>query len=489
MGRLSSLSPGHRMALGVLVGLISTGVQSLGLTLQRKSHMLEESRAAHQHLTRRPAHRRRRWQVGMLMFIVANILGSSIQITTLPLPVLSTLQASGLVFNSLLATLVLHETFSRYSLAGTVFVCAGAMLIGIFGATKEAAHTVEELVELLHQRAFVLWMAFQAVLATLILVVIRLLPRRSRQQKVAPSSSTSTARHRLGPGLAYGCVSGLLSAHTLLLAKSAVELVVRTVVDGRNQFRHPAAWLIVLAMLGLALTQLYFLHRGLALCSTSLLYPLVFCVYNITAILDGLIYFRQLERLTALEAGLITLGTAILLSGVFCLSYRLDHDAAAAATASFPPPASSSSSPSSPAFSSSSPFAARPKPAPAPAHRQPPPPSSSRPRSGAANNHDHDPVHGRRLLDDDDDSEDNDDDDDDDDEAAGIWDELDEVDSQNSGGRRVPPRLGPDETTALLSSSAGSHVDGGGGGARPAAVVDEVAHRRIKWKWRWRSDG
>lgn len=33
------------------------------------------------------------FQLGMLMFVVANLVGSSIQITTLPLPVLSTLQA------------------------------------------------------------------------------------------------------------------------------------------------------------------------------------------------------------------------------------------------------------------------------------------------------------------------------------------------------------------------------------------------------------
>ena len=32
-------------------------------------------------------------QLGMLAFLVANIVGSSIQISTLPLPVLSTLQA------------------------------------------------------------------------------------------------------------------------------------------------------------------------------------------------------------------------------------------------------------------------------------------------------------------------------------------------------------------------------------------------------------
>ena len=33
------------------------------------------------------------FKLGMLMFIVSNIAGSTIQITTLPLPVLSTLQA------------------------------------------------------------------------------------------------------------------------------------------------------------------------------------------------------------------------------------------------------------------------------------------------------------------------------------------------------------------------------------------------------------
>ena len=58
-------------------------------------------------------------QLGMLMFIVANVVGSTIQITTLPLPVLSTLQASGLVFNSICASIILNEPFTRYSFIGT----------------------------------------------------------------------------------------------------------------------------------------------------------------------------------------------------------------------------------------------------------------------------------------------------------------------------------------------------------------------------------
>jgi hypothetical protein len=77
--------------VGVIVGLISTSLQAIGLTLQLKSHLLEDEK--HPYDVRRPPYKRRRWQVGMGMFVVSNIVGSTIQITTLPLPVLSTLQA------------------------------------------------------------------------------------------------------------------------------------------------------------------------------------------------------------------------------------------------------------------------------------------------------------------------------------------------------------------------------------------------------------
>jgi len=142
--------------------------------------------------------------------------------------------------------------------------------------------------------------------------------------------------------------SGILSADTLLLAKSAVELLVRTIVDRVNQFNRWQSWMILVGLVALALTQLYYLHRGLKLCSTSVLYPLVFCVYNIIAIsgmkpnstftvsigmglilrggIDGLIYYKQASRLSALSGGLIALGTIILLTGVLALSWRLSEE-------------------------------------------------------------------------------------------------------------------------------------------------------------------
>ncbi|MCJ1479422.1 hypothetical protein MMC13_008107 [Lambiella insularis] len=317
MGPIGDLSPKDSVILGVFVGLVSTSVQSLGLTLQRKSHILEDEKDLQD--TRRPPYRRRRWQLGMLMFIVSNLVGSTIQITTLPLPVLSTLQASGLVFNSICATLILGEPFTRYSFIGTLLVCGGAVLIAIFGAIGEPAHNLDQLLELLGRRQFVLWMIGQAILVVAVLAGVRGL-------KYLNPRNGSSPRMRLYRGMAYGCISGILSAHSLLVAKSAVELLVRTIVDRKNQFNRWQSWVILLGLLSLALSQLYYLHRGLKLCSTSILYPFVFCVYNIIAILDGLIYFHQTSRLSLLSSLLIALGTAILLTGVLALSWRLNND-------------------------------------------------------------------------------------------------------------------------------------------------------------------
>lgn len=289
------------------------------------------------------------------MFVISNLVGSTIQITTLPLPVLSTLQASGLVFNTAFATLLLGEPFTRYSLIGTVLTCGGAGLIAAFGAIGEPAHSLGQLLVLLKRRNFIIWMAGTLIVAVGTILVAHFLkiwsshrhiehhylkserPRSASFSSLGPGNlgrsftqslprplQIRVSRLRLARGLSYGLVSGILSAHSLLVAKSAVELLVRTIVDRNNQFNRFQSWLILIALLFFALTQLYYLHLGLRLCSTSVLYPFVFCVYNIIAILDGLIYFHQSSRLTALHAGLVALGTVILLGGVFALSWRLD---------------------------------------------------------------------------------------------------------------------------------------------------------------------
>ncbi|ODQ56226.1 hypothetical protein SAICODRAFT_4415 [Saitoella complicata NRRL Y-17804] len=299
--------------VGCAIALVSNVIQSLGITLQRKSHIYEE---ALPQTLRRASYKRPLWQSGVLIYILANVFGSSVQITTLPLVVLAPLQASGLVFNAVLANVLLGEAFGLQGLIGTVLTSVGAVLIAAFGAITEPSHSLDELLRLLSQLPFVIWMVAQLILICIILMGVELYRRTTRK---ATGKCRQKARTIRGCGL--GCVSGLISAHCLLLAKSAVELLIKTFVFHENQFDRWQSWVLVVVFVVLALVQLSYLNHALRLTPITILYPLTFCVYNITSIADGLIYFAQYGALSVLQISLVALGTAVLLLGILTMSW------------------------------------------------------------------------------------------------------------------------------------------------------------------------
>lgn len=257
------------------------------------------------------------WRIGFTIFILSNLLGSTVQIAALPLTVLAPLHACGLVYNAILATLLLGEPFTYLSMAGTLLVAVGATMIAVFGAINEPSHNLKQLLHLFAAGGFVGWMSFQVVLALSIVAAVSVASRAERGK---------TETSRTVQGAALGVLAGIMASHCLLLAKLTVELLVKTFGEGQNQFTRWQAWVIPIGLATGAITQLYYLNRGLRMCSTSILYPLNFSIYNITAILDGLIYYKQAKQLTKLQIGMVILGVILLLLGVAGLSWKLTVD-------------------------------------------------------------------------------------------------------------------------------------------------------------------
>lgn len=285
----------------------------------------------------RPPYKRPLWRIGFLLFMIANLLGSSIQITTLPLIVLSPLQAIGLVFNSICSSIILHEAFTTLSIMGTVLVGFGALFIAAFGSIAEPNHSLKELLELMKRRQFVSWIIFSNLIVVLILLWInfikllhskkfRNLHLNNLPSLVRQPLDISSEKFRFVKGLLYGVASGMLSAHSLLLAKSAVEIILNSIVKKNyNSLQNFKSWVIISSFFILAITQLVFLNKGLKNISTSILYPLVFCIYNITNIINGLVFYDQLKVLSKSQSFMIILGTFLVLLGVFALSWRLEE--------------------------------------------------------------------------------------------------------------------------------------------------------------------
>jgi len=107
----------------------------------------------------------------------------------------------------------------------------------------------------------------------------------------------------------------------LLFAKSGVELLLLT-LTGNNQFWRWEAWVLVLGLIIFALMQLWYLHKALILADPTLVCPSAFCFYNLSSIMNGLVYFDQFSLIPPVHLGLVILGIFILLGGVWVVSIQ-----------------------------------------------------------------------------------------------------------------------------------------------------------------------
>ncbi|KAG0198345.1 hypothetical protein BGX28_008240 [Mortierella sp. GBA30] len=238
-------------------------------------------------------------------------------------------------------------------------------MIGLFGVVPEPSHSLDDLIELYKRPTFIIYFSLIELTVVSLLVgnriVERMLKHNASVTLAAHRRAESTATNlsslnlnnihhssdrynkllggigigagrsigKMNPmriktllGISYGCVSGMLSSQALLFAKSAIELLMLTILQGQNQFHSPLSWFLVMALITAALLQLYYLNKGLRLCDTVLLVPLSFCAYNVSCLFNGLVYYNQWGRLYWWQILLVLFGISQVLIGVLVLAWR-----------------------------------------------------------------------------------------------------------------------------------------------------------------------
>ncbi|KIJ27188.1 hypothetical protein M422DRAFT_785001 [Sphaerobolus stellatus SS14] len=361
--------PPISIAVGITIGLLASLVQSLGLTIQRKSHIINESKPDGE---KRVEHRRPLWLLGFGIFFSSNLLGSFVQIASLPVVILAPLGAVSLLWNAFFSRLILGDVFSPYMIFGTLAIAGGAVLIAIFGIVPEPTHSLEDLLVLLSRPPFVVYFSLLGTIVGLVLIVTHIIefslrtrlltpndtpqqtpthtpslqsqslpplaavpsslpltteasdstertPLLSKPSKANSRTPSSIKRTRLFLAISYASISGILSGMCLIFAKSGVELLILT-VKGDNQFWRWESWALLIGLVVFALLQLWYLHKSLILANPVLVCPLAFCFYNLSSIVNGLVYYDQFGALTTLHLWLVVLGMVVLLAGVWAVS-------------------------------------------------------------------------------------------------------------------------------------------------------------------------
>ncbi|KAI0348070.1 hypothetical protein BDW22DRAFT_1385129 [Trametopsis cervina] len=360
------------IAVGIVVGLIASFIQSLGLTIQRKSHVLNQQLPESE---QKVEHRRPLWLLGFGIFISSNLFGSVFQIASLPVVILAPLGAVSLLWNAFFARLILGDVFSPWMVLSTLCIAGGAVLIAVFGIVPEPTHSLEDLLALFNRPAFIVYFSLLGVF-TLVSLVITHAVEYSSSRRIALPADTPPLSPLLAPlgdptiltnagtihtsnpepdnanegtplidhkvsrpaslaslatyisasktplflAMSYASFSGIISGMCLLLAKSGIELLVLTIA-GKNQFFMWQSWALVLGLVVCALLQLWYMHKSLVLADPTLVCPLAFCFYNLSSIINGLVYFDQFGYLSTAHLLLVVLGIVILLAGVWIVSF------------------------------------------------------------------------------------------------------------------------------------------------------------------------
>ncbi len=140
------------------------------------------------------------WLLGFAVFISSNVVGSLVQIASLPVVILAPLGAVSLLWNAFFAHLILGDVFSPWMILGTLFIAGGAVLIAIFGIVPEPTRSLEDLLGLFRRPAFV---AYFSLLGAVVLVSLAIVCFFSFWRKLCSYIYTADTHCRVFPFPTY----------------------------------------------------------------------------------------------------------------------------------------------------------------------------------------------------------------------------------------------------------------------------------------------
>ncbi|KAF9229288.1 hypothetical protein BS17DRAFT_743186 [Gyrodon lividus] len=234
---------GISIPVGIFIGLLASFVQSLGLAIQRRSHVLNSQLPEPE---RKTEHRRPVWLLGFAIFLISNIFGSFIQIASLPVVILAPLGAVSLLWNALFAQLLFRPPL----FLGTALIAGGAALIAVYGIVPETPRSLDELMALFARPAFIVSFCVEGAVVLVCLIVTHVVEYSLTRRLEAASyvmlrpngesiESSLCTSHESSPGLSPTSLPPVHQRPLTLTSGLTAELVTSTLAHERAPLLGP----------------------------------------------------------------------------------------------------------------------------------------------------------------------------------------------------------------------------------------------------------
>ncbi|KAJ7783262.1 hypothetical protein B0H16DRAFT_1357895 [Mycena metata] len=360
--------------IGLAIILLASILNAAGLNLTKLDHVRT---SVIPKASRRKDWARPLWLLGMVLYILSQLIGSTLALEYMRAEYVAPLGSSSLVFNFLFARFLVGTPVTSTDIYGTIVVVLGVIGIVAFGSINSGLATETDVTHLtsLWRRGGWLGFFFFMALSLILLVVATgqldaVLAARSELNSVpfAPGLPTSNRPSETDPraqnivakavgsvqriwrstmvllvdwlelwtapkgdttiawtlGIGWACSGGGLAGGTLVFAKATVNLISGSLSheNSGNQFGHVAPIFTILLLAATAVMQIICLNRGLKVYDSTLVVPVFYGVYTATGFLDSLIFNNQVDSYQSWTLFLIFVSIFVLISGVVLLTHK-----------------------------------------------------------------------------------------------------------------------------------------------------------------------
>ncbi|KAF7984216.1 hypothetical protein HWV62_16012 [Athelia sp. TMB] len=365
--------------IGLAIILLASVLNAAGLNLTKLDHVRTSAipKAARRRDWLRPL-----WLLGMLLYILSQLIGSTLALEYMRAEYVAPLGSSSLVFNFLFARFLVGTPVTSTDIWGTIVVVLGVIGIVAFGAINSGLSTETDVVHLTYLWRRGGWLAFffamSFALGLLLLFTTSLDAVLAARADLA-SAPFAGMNARRGPaqgegvlakardtwervqgwvkekleqwtapkddktiawtlGIGWACCGGGLAGGCLVFAKATVQLISGSLSHENpgNQFGHAAPIFSIILLATTAVLQIICLNRGLKVYDSTLVVPVFYGVYTATGFLNSLIFNDEVDAYKSWVLFLIFASIVVLISGVVLLTHKKPEPAAASGGASRP---------------------------------------------------------------------------------------------------------------------------------------------------------
>ncbi|KAF9464989.1 hypothetical protein BDZ94DRAFT_1255042 [Collybia nuda] len=319
----------------------------------------------------------------MLLYILSQIIGSTLALEYMRAEYVAPLGSTSLVFNFLFARFLVGTPVTSTDIYGTIVVILGVIGIVAFGSINSGLTTKTDVEHLTYLWRRGGWLGFFFTM-TFALICVLVFTSRLDAVLVARGDLGAVPFSGMGPGtppmgsgessrkgpttvwgkvgatikalragwaglmrwitgwlevwtgpqddkqvawtlgIGWACCGGGLAGGCLVFAKATVKLLSGSLSKQNpgNQFGHAAPIFTILLLAATAVMQIICLNRGLRVYDSTLVVPVFYGVYTATGFLNSLIFNDEVDAYQSWTLFLIFASILVLISGVVLLTHK-----------------------------------------------------------------------------------------------------------------------------------------------------------------------